>query len=168
MNASDPIFTPRLASSASRAEQFSVWAIRLWWQGFPQLEAVWPRLAAGFQQCGVPLAIEACHRFCSTVLAAAGSGSGVACLACPRITSGEEYLLAALVVASTGCIDAAETQLRQMMPASAARIAAPHAVRFAQALARAGLEWPASEDSWSEPAPQAGSAGFLTASSRLH
>ncbi len=132
--------TTRLAASATRAEQFSVWAMRLWWRGFPELDATWPHLVAGFRRCGVQ-AIEACHRFCSTALAAAGCGYGIGCLHCPRLTPTEERLLAALASANAG-VHEAELRLREVLPASAARLAAPHAVRLARALADSGLEWP--------------------------
>ena len=46
--------TTRLAASATRAEQFSVWAMRLWWRGFPELDTAWPHLVAEFRRCGVP------------------------------------------------------------------------------------------------------------------
>jgi hypothetical protein len=133
---------PRLAASATRAEQFSIWAMRLWSGHFPELDAAWPDFVRGFRVCGVQSAIEACHRFCSVALAAAGCSCGIACPCCASITPLEEKLLEALAVASRGDLDAAEEYLRKVMPASAARLAIPHAARFAQALARAGLDWP--------------------------
>lgn len=139
----EPGLTTRLAASASRAEQFSVWAMRLWWRGFPELDTAWPHLVAGFRRCGVE-AIEACHRFCSTALAVAGCGYGIGCLNCPRLTPTEERLLAALASASAG-VHEAEIRLREVLPASAARLAAPHAVRLARALSDSGLEWPTSD-----------------------
>lgn len=133
-------FTTRLAAATTPAEQFSVWAMRLWWRGFPELDTAWPHLVAGFRRCGVQ-AIEACHRFCSTALAAAGCGYGMGCLHCPRLTPTEERLLAALASANGG-VEEAELRLREVLPASAARLAAPHAVRLARALSDSGLEWP--------------------------
>lgn len=139
----DPQPRLRLAENATPAEQFSVWSLRLWWSAFPELDAAWPDLVRGFRLCAVPAALEACHRFCSVALSAAGCGAGVACLHCPRISAVEDRLLEALAAAAS---DRADTEmiLRQVMPASAARLAAPHAARFARALAQAGLDWPRS------------------------
>lgn len=133
----------RLAAAATRGEQFSLWAMRLWWGGFPELDRAWPDLVAGFRAYGVQGAIEACHRFCSTALAAAGCGYGIGCLQCPHITPTEERLLAALAAASSGDLDSVESRLQEVLPASAARLAAPHAVRLVRALATSGFEWPA-------------------------
>ncbi len=38
----------RLTSSATRAEQFSLWALRLWWCAFPELEVGWREFLHGF------------------------------------------------------------------------------------------------------------------------
>jgi len=131
----------RPLESASRAEQFSIWAMRLWWGGFPELDTAWPDLVRGFRVCGVPTALESLHRFCSIALAASGRGSGVACIHCPRITAVEEQLLDALAVASESDSIEIECRLRQVLPPAAARLAAAHAGRYARALAAGGLEW---------------------------
>lgn len=133
---------PRLAASATRAEQFSIWAMRLWWRGFPELDAIWPDFVHGFRVCGVLPAIESCHRFCSIALAASGHGCGIGCLHCPQIAPREERLLEALGAANGGNHDLVENLLRNSVPASAARLMAPHAVHFARALNDAGLLWP--------------------------
>jgi len=134
---------PRLAAGATPAEQFSIWAMRLWWSAFPELDSAWADLARGFRVCAVPASLESFHRFCSVVHSAAGCGSGIACLHCPRITCVEDRLLEALAAATAPDYTQTEDLLRQIMPASAARIAAPHAARFARELAQAGLPWPA-------------------------
>jgi hypothetical protein len=133
---------PRLAEQATPAEQFSIWAMRLWWGAFPELETAWPDLVRGFRICAVTSALEAFHRFCSIALSAAGCGAGMACLYCPRITPLEDKLLEALAAATASECGGTETILRQIMPASAARMAAPHAARFARAVAQGGLRWP--------------------------
>jgi hypothetical protein len=132
----------RPAESGTPAEQFCIWAMRLWWRGFPELDAVWPDLARGFQVCGVTPALEAWHRFCSTALAAAGQGAGVACLYCPRITPTEECLLAALSVASTGSPAQVERVLLNCVPPAAARLMTPHVMHFTRVVTHAGLQWP--------------------------
>jgi hypothetical protein len=157
---------PRLAESATPAEQFSIWAIRMWWGAFPELDTVWAELARGFRFCAAPSALEACHRFCSVMLCAAGCGSGIACIHCPRITPLEDRLLEALAAARTNEYLETEMLLRQLVPASAARIAAPYAARFARDLAEAGLQWPGSPRAATvralDPAPD------LLISERLH
>ena len=98
-------------------------------------------------------------------LSAAGCGSGIACLYCPRITTIEDKLLEALAAASGSDHTDAETLLRQIMPAAAARTAAPHAARFARAIAQAGLQWP------SAPTRESHIKNFdapLSLSGRLH
>lgn len=135
---------PRLAAAASRAEQFSIWAMRLWWCGFPEIDSVWPDFAQGFRACGVAPALESCHRICSIALATAGCGNGIACLHCPHIAPAEEQLLAALVAANSGESDRSEMLFRQFLPATAARLVAPQAVHYAQILTHAGLLWPPS------------------------
>lgn len=131
----------RFAEAATPAEQFSVWAMRLWWSAFPELDAAWPDLVRGFRVCTSPAALEPFHRFCSVTLSAAGCGAGIACLRCPRITLLEDRLLESLAAAAAGDADV-EMVLRTVLPASAARLAAPHAIRFAQLIAEAGLGWP--------------------------
>lgn len=131
----------RPLESAARAEQFSIWAMRLWWGGFPELDTAWPDLVRGFKVCGVPAALESLHRFCSIALSAAGCGSGIACIHCPRITAVEEKLLDALAAAQRCDSIELECRLREFMPASAARLATAHAQRYAQALTTGGLEW---------------------------
>lgn len=135
----------RLASSATRAEQFSLWALRLWWRAFPELETGWREFLHGFRVCGVPDAVEPCHRFCALMLSGAGCGSGIACIHFPRILATEEQLLAALAAGTTGEPWAAEASLRQFAPATAARAASVLVVDYAQILANAGLSWPGTE-----------------------
>src|SRR5262245_56151634 len=120
----------RSAACASRTEQFLIWAMRLWWRAFPELDLAWGDLVIGFRHCGVPAAIESCHRFCSIALVAADRAGGIGCLHCPFISRAEEDLLEALSLASCGDVEAAEIPLRRLMSARAARHAAPHAVRF--------------------------------------
>jgi hypothetical protein len=134
----------RLASRASRAEQFSLWAMRLWWRAFPELETGWGDFLHGFRVCGVQGAVEPCHRFCAIVLSAAGCGAGVACIHFPRILSTEEQLLSALEAGTTGEHWVVEATLRTFAPASAARAAAPLVVDYAHILANAGISWPGS------------------------
>lgn len=133
---------PRATQDATSAEQFSIWAMRLWWSGFPELDSAWPDLVRGFRACSIPSALEACHRFCSVTLSAAGCGGGIACLYCPRITTVEEALLESLGAAASSNYLDVETYLRRVMPDSAARLAAPHAMRFARNLTGTGLHWP--------------------------
>jgi hypothetical protein len=133
---------PRATQDATSAEQFSIWAMRLWWSGFPELDAAWPDLVRGFRACSVPSALEACHRFCTVTLSAAGCGDGIACLYCPRIATVEEALLASRSTAASSNYLDVESHLRRIMPDSAARLAAPHAMRFARHLDGAGLRWP--------------------------
>jgi hypothetical protein len=137
----------RLASTASRAEQFSLWALRLWWQAFPELQLAWGEWLHGFRVCGVSSAVEACHRFCAITLSAAGCGSGIACIHFPRILSTEEQILAALAGGATGEPWVVEASLRTFAPAAAARSAAPLAVDYARILVNAGLEWPGAPSS---------------------
>lgn len=132
----------RLASRATRAEQFSLWALRLWWHAFPELQFGWRELLHGFRVCGVPSAVECCHRFCAVILSAGGCGSGIACIHFPRILQTEEQLLAALAAGTTGEPWVVEASLRAFAPAAAARSAAPLAVDYARILANAGLDWP--------------------------
>lgn len=131
----------RFAAAASRAEQFSVWAMRLWWRSYPELQASWGEFLHGFRVCGVAPAVESCHRFCSIALAAGGRGTGLACLHFPLILPGEELLLSALALGQEGDLGRIENTLRTLIPPSAARIAAPNVVRYAQILADAGLSW---------------------------
>jgi hypothetical protein len=134
---------PRLAEHATPAEQFSIWAMRLWWGVFPELDTAWPHLVRGFRQCNAAAStLEAFHRFCSIALPATARGAGIACPYCPRITPLEEKLLEGLAAATGIEFTVAEATLRQVMSASAARIAAPHAARFARGMAQAGLPWP--------------------------
>jgi hypothetical protein len=136
----------RFAASATRAEQFSIWALRLWWEAFPDLPGAWSDFLHGFRVCGVQTAVESCHRFCSIVLATGACGTGVACLHAPHIAPTEEQLLAALAAADRGDVARVEGLLRTMVPNTAARIAAPLAVHYAQILTTAGLSWPRSPD----------------------
>jgi hypothetical protein len=132
----------RFAASATRAEQFSIWALRLWWRAFPELDAAWADFLHGFRVCGVPSAVESCHRFCSIVLAAAGCGSGIACLHFPHIAPAEEQLLSLLAAGTAGEAGRVERLLRKVVPPAAARLASSHAVHYAQILNNAGLHWP--------------------------
>lgn len=134
--------TLRPTEGSTQAEQFSLWAFRLWWSAFPELQLAWGDFLHGFRVCGVLPAAESCHRFCSIVLATAGGGSGVACLNCPYILPTEDQLLSALVVAGSADVSNVERALRKLIPPTAARVAAPLAVRYTQALADAGFKWP--------------------------
>jgi hypothetical protein len=156
----------RLASRASRAEQFSLWALRLWWRAFPELETGWSDFLHGFRVCGVQGAVEPCHRFCAIMLSAAGCGSGVACIHFPRILPTEEQLLSALEAGTTGEHWVVEATLRTFAPATAARAAAPFIVDYAQILAQAGISWPGN----ARPAQSAlrARAQVCVVSSRLH
>lgn len=154
MDDQDDFQAARPLESAARAEQFSLWAMRLWWGGFPELDTAWPDLVRGFRVCGVPAALESLHRFCSIALSAAGCGSGIACIHCPRITAIEEQLLAALAVAQQCDSIELECRLREFMAPSAARLATAHAKRFAHALASGGLEWRAALLNDATPASQ--------------
>jgi hypothetical protein len=142
--------------------------MRLWSGHFPELDTAWPDFVRGFRVCGVQSAIEACHRFCSVALAAAGCCSGIACPCCPSITPVEEKLLEALAIAGRGEVEVAEEYLRQIMPASAARLAVPHAARFALVLARSGLEWPATPASAGVAVDPVGLVDSTMYSGRLH
>jgi hypothetical protein len=155
----------RLATHASRAEQFSLWAVRLWWRAFPELETGWGDFLRGFRVCGVPCAVEPCHRICSVMLSAAGCGSGVACIHFPRILQTEEQLLTALAAGTTGETWVVEASLRTIAPAAAARSAAPLVVDYAQILANAGLTWPGAQPS--HAVLRAREDAFIV-SSRLH
>ena len=132
----------RRVTSATRAEQFAIWSLRLWWRAFPELQCAWPELLHGFRVCHVPTAVESCHRFCSTVLVIAGCGSGVACLHFPRIAATEEQLLTTLAAGASGDQQRVERVLRTFVPANVAVVAAPHALQYSQILASAGMEWP--------------------------
>lgn len=131
----------RLASSASQAEQFSLWAMRLWWRAFPELQAAWPDFLHGFRVCGVPAAVESCHRFCSVVLATGMCGVEIGCVHFPRILPAEERLLEALSAARDADASRVEAILREVVPPSAAHVATPLALRYAQILTGAGLSW---------------------------
>ncbi|MGC4111401.1 MAG: hypothetical protein QM747_13455 [Nocardioides sp.] len=135
----------RVAAEATRGEQFSLWALRMWWRAFPKVDAVWPELVHGFRACGIPAALESCHRLCTVLLATGGCGAALGCPACPGITPGEEILLDVLRAAASGEEGRVILRLRRFAPAAVARLAAPHAIRFARALAAAGLDWPASQ-----------------------
>ncbi|HTU66199.1 MAG TPA: hypothetical protein VMF52_09625 [Steroidobacteraceae bacterium] len=132
----------RATSDASRGEQFSLWALRTWWQAFPEVDAAWPELVRGFRACQVPLALESCHRLCSVLLASGGCGAALGCPCCPGITPGEEILLDVLRAAAGGEESRVLLRLRRFAPAAMARLAAPHAIRFARQLHAAGLSWP--------------------------
>ncbi len=132
----------RFAAAATRAEQFSIWALRLWWRSYPELQTGWGEFLHGFRVCGVAPAVESCHRFCAIALAAGGRGTGLACLHFPLILPTEELLLAALASGIEGDTYRTEAILRTLVPASAVRIAAPLVVRYAQILGDAGLAWP--------------------------
>jgi hypothetical protein len=135
----------RFAASATRAEQFSIWAFRLWWEAFPDLPNAWGDFLHGFRVCGIPLAVESCHRFCSIVLATGACGTGLACLHSPHIAPTEEQLLAVFAAGNGGDLVRVEGLLRTMVPNRAARIAAPLAIQYAQILTHGGLYWPRSE-----------------------
>lgn len=131
----------RLVSCASRAEQFSIWALRIWWRAFPELQAGWGDFLHGFRVCGVQPAIESCHRFCSIVLGTSARGSSIACVHFPHILAAEERLLAVLAAGQSGDVARVEELLREFVPPATARVAATQAARFAQVLANAGLDW---------------------------
>jgi hypothetical protein len=132
----------RLVARATRAEQFSLWAMRLWWHVSPELQFGWSELLHGFGGCGVSSAVEPCHRFCSLILGAGGCGPRIACIHFPRILPIEEQLLGALAVGTTGEPWVVEASLRTFLPAAVARSAAPLAVDYARILSNAGLDWP--------------------------
>ena len=156
----------RLAISATRAEQFSIWAMRLWWRSFPQLDSGWSDFLHGFRVCGVAPAVESCHRFCSIALAASACGSGIACVHYPRIVPMEEQLLSVFSVANLGESDRVESLLRGLLPETSVRTAAPLVIHYAQILEHAGMQWP------HRPiAPYAGRArrvSVMAGSERLH
>src|SRR5262245_52405425 len=102
MTENDPVAGPRLAAHASRAEQFALWAIRLWWSRYPELDLVWPKLARGFRAFGMPAALESLHGFCSIALVMAAEVPALACERCSSINSHEERLLQVLRLASRG------------------------------------------------------------------
>jgi hypothetical protein len=133
----------RYAASATRAEQFSIWALRLWRRAFPELDRGWSGFLHGFQVLGVLPAVESCHRFCSVVLAR--SEACVACQHFPLILADEEQLLAALRAASEGDTSLSERMLSRFVSPPAARVGAQHAARYAQILSDAGLQWPTHE-----------------------
>jgi hypothetical protein len=135
----------RYAAAASRAEQFSIWALRLWWRAFPELHCGWADFLHGFRVLGVLPAVESCHRFCSVVLVPAGRESGLACLHFPLILAREEQLLAALSAASEGDSALSQRILSTFISPSAARVGAQHAAHYAQILSSAGLQWPTNE-----------------------
>lgn len=142
MAATAPIARPRLSAQASRAEQFALWAIRLWWSRYPQLDAVWPKLEHGFRIFGMPAALEPLHGFCSIALVMSEDPPSVACSRCSSINSHEERLLRILCLAAQGEGPLANQQLLSALPATSARLATRHAERFAQMLIVAGLIWP--------------------------
>jgi hypothetical protein len=156
----------RVASRATRAEQFSLWALRLWWHSFPELQFGWREFLHGFSVCGVPSAAEPCHRFCALILSAGGCGSRIACTHFPRILPIEEQLLSALAVGTTGEPWVVEASLRTFSPAAAARSAAPLAVDYARILANAGLDWPGAPSS--SHAALRGYEDMCIVSGRLH
>jgi hypothetical protein len=135
----------RYAVAATRAEQFSIWALRLWWRSFPELHNGWADFLHGFRVLGVVPAVESCHRFCSVVLAAGGRDPGLACPHFPLILDREERLLAAFSAASEGDLVLSERVLSTFTSPSMARTGAQHAERYVQILSSAGLEWPACE-----------------------
>jgi hypothetical protein len=166
--ASEPA-TFRLLASATRAEQFSTWALRTWWRSFPELQLGWSDLMHGFRVCGVQPALESCHRFCSIVLTIAGGGQGLACPHFARIVPMEERLLGALAMAETGEPDFVESLLLDVVPTAAARLAAPQAIRYARVLASAGLEWPQrAKLVAADPRSRTFSAPEIALSQRLH
>jgi hypothetical protein len=157
-----------LAATASRAEQFSLWAMRLWWQGFPEIDAVWGDLVRGFRVCGVSTALEPWHRFCSLMLATGGAGHAIACIYYPRVMPGETLLLDALATAARGSVELLEAHLRAVTPPTVARLAAPHACRFATALTEARLDWPTSNYPQRHSQYAAVASVPTLASNRLH
>ena len=142
MSATAQIAGPRLCAQASRAEQFALWGIRLWWCRYPELDAVWPRLAQGFRAFGMPAALEPLHGFCSIALVMSEETPAIACPRCSSINSHEERLLQILCLAAQGEGALAHQQLLSTLPAASARLATRHAERFAQLLTVAGLAWP--------------------------
>jgi hypothetical protein len=167
MTAIDSTAALRLAVQASRAEQFALWAIRLWWSRFPELDAVWPKLAQGFRAFGMPAALESLHGFCSIALVVAAQTPAIACARCSSIHPDEERLLQMLCLAARGETVLAQRQLLSTLPAASAQLAIRHAERFAQLLIVAGLEWPRVDEPDGESL-SSNAASRAHASSRLH
>jgi hypothetical protein len=158
---------PIPVAQVSRAEQFSLWAIRIWWSRFPELDAVWPKLAQGFRAFGMPAALESLHGFCSIALVMAEDIPTLACSRCTSINRDEERLLRILRLAAQGQTHLTFQELLSDLPAGSARIAARHAERFAQLLTVSGLEWPRGNEPDGEKA-SATSGRHSQPSSRLH
>jgi len=156
-----------LSAQVSRAEQFALWAIRVWWSRFPELDAVWPKLAQRFRAFGIPAALESFHGFCSIALVMAEEIPVIACLRCSSINAHEERLLQILCLAARGETLLAHRELRATLPTASARLAIQHAERFAQLLSVAGLDWPRGDELTGERLSPISSSHTNTAS-RLH
>ena len=164
MGGMDTGAVPRPAAQASRAEQFSLWAIRIWWSRYPELDAIWPKLAQGFRAFGIPAALESLHGFCSIALVMAKETPAIACSRCTSINRHEERLLLILRLAAQGQTHLALQELLSGLPSASARMAARHADRFAQLLTVSGLEWPRGNGE----RPSATPGRHTQPSSRLH
>jgi hypothetical protein len=167
MGGSDSCTSLRPAAQASRAEQFALWAIRIWWSRFPELDAVWPKLAQGFRAFGMPAALESLHGFCSIALVKAEETPVIACSHCTSINRHEERLLQILCLAAQGRTLLAHQELLSSLPAASTRVATQHAERLAQLLTVAGLEWPRG-DELNGDMPSSNYRSHAQPSSRLH
>jgi hypothetical protein len=167
MPGSDTYTGLRPAAQASRAEQFALWAIRIWWSRYPELDAVWPKLAQGFRAFGMPAALESLHGFCSIALVKAEQVPAISCPRCTSINHNEGRLLQILCLAAQGRMFLVHRELLSILPAPSARLATQHAERLAQLMTVAGLEWPR-DDELSGERPSSNFNSHSQISSRLH
>ncbi|MBL8838389.1 MAG: hypothetical protein JNL66_19215 [Alphaproteobacteria bacterium] len=125
------------------AEQFAVWTLRVWAAGHRGSEEAWSLLRDGFARAEAgPDGMAALADFMALVVLGRQRPLDVRCVHCPMTSPDEEAMLAALASAQARRPDLAFFALRGCLVPAAARLAVPHAERYAAALGEAGMALP--------------------------
>ncbi len=145
------------------AEQFAVWTLRVWAAGHRGAEEAWDLLRDGFAKAAAgPDGMAALADLMALVVLGRQRPLDVRCVNCPLTSPDEEAMLAALAAAQASRPDRAFFALRGCLVPAAARLAVPHAERYAAALGEAGMALPAEAADWRAR------AGAAATSSAVH
>ncbi len=121
------------------AEQFTVWAIRVWVKAVQGKAPPGRLLEEGFEVAGCEAALSPLHGLMRTLAVAAERSIDVRCINCRHVSPDEVSFLRAIAGFQRGCYGEGAMLIAGYLPPAAARTAIDHAAALAGHLASAGL-----------------------------